>query len=246
MNDENKNLQSGASAEELERAIARLESKLQSMDSRLSSCDTSMSKMGGKMGVFKKKLLVTAIATGVAATSFALSTYSYFIDSTFASGNQIHTGYASVELMNVTDSLPGDPDAPIKIMPGCVVEKSVSAKSTGSYPLYVRIRLESAITLDERYAEHASEIDLSLVSFDIDRENWIEKDGYYYYKEALKQNETTPELMTEIQFSKEMGNIYKDSTITVHVRLEVVQANNNGDTVFDAVGWTTPEEGGVA
>lgn len=245
MNDENKNLQNNASSEDLERAIAQLESKLQSMNARLSSCDSSVSKMGGKMNVFKKKLLVTAIATGVAATSFALSTYSYFTDSLFASGNQIHTGYAAVELMNVTDSLPEDPNAPIKIMPGYVVEKSVSAKSVGSYPLYVRIRLESEITLDERYADHASEIDLSLVNFDIDRENWIERDGYYYYKEALKQNETTPELMTQVQFSKDMGNIYKDSTITVHVRLEVVQANNNGDTVFDAVGWAAPSEGGA-
>ena len=37
---------------------------------------------------------------------------------------------------------------------------------------------------------------------------------------------------------------FKDSTIKVKILLEVVQANNNGDTVFDAVGWSSAEEGG--
>ena len=42
-----------------------------------------------------------------------------------------------------------------------------------------------------------------------------------------------------------MGNIYKDSKISVKVLLEVVQSNGNGATVFDAVGWTSATEGGA-
>ena len=39
-----------------------------------------------------------------------------------------------------------------------------------------------------------------------------------------------------------MGNLYKDSKINLKVRIEVVQASSNGESVFDAVGW--PSENG--
>jgi len=40
-----------------------------------------------------------------------------------------------------------------------------------------------------------------------------------------------------------MSNLYQKSKVYYTVRLEIVQSNNNGATVFDAVGWPV-EEGG--
>ena len=55
-------------------------------------------------------------------------------------------------------------------------------------------------------------------------------------------------LLSSVTFSKQMGNLYKDSRISVTVNMEIVQSNNNGATVFDATGWPvqapTLEEGG--
>ena len=42
-----------------------------------------------------------------------------------------------------------------------------------------------------------------------------------------------------------MGNIYKDAKLFVTVRIEVVQANNNGDSVLTATGWAVASEGGA-
>jgi hypothetical protein len=52
----------------------------------------------------------------------------------------------------------------------------------------------------------------------------------------VKGAETTP-LYSAVHFSKDMGNLYKDSAISVTAIMQVVQANYNGETVFDAVGW---------
>lgn len=235
--------------QELNQAIEDLEAKLEGMNGRLAACDASAARMRRATGGLKKKLIVVTVAMGIVATSFAASTYSYFTDSITSGANKITTGYAAVQLMDVTSSSPDvgdlDPFVPIRILPGYSVNKTVSAKNEGSYPLYLRVKIQPAVVLDERYAGRESEIDLSLITFDIDRENWIERDGYYYYKNALKKNETAPSLMTAVNFSEEMGNLYKDSTLTVNVRLEVVQANNNGANVFEAVGWTAPLEGGA-
>ena len=41
-----------------------------------------------------------------------------------------------------------------------------------------------------------------------------------------------------------MGNIYKGATVKIHVRFEIVQANGNGNTVFEATGWPVVGEEG--
>lgn len=63
------------------------------------------------------------------------------------------------------------------------------------------------------------------------------KDGYYYYKEALKPGEVTAPIFTAVTFKPEMGNEYQNATATVDVSAQAVQTANNGDTVMDAKGW---------
>jgi hypothetical protein len=70
-------------------------------------------------------------------------------------------------------------------------------------------------------------------------------DGYYYYNNPIGYKEATTNLISNVIFSTEMGNIYKDSTIKVTIMLESVQANNNGNSVFDAMGWAPAQEGGA-
>ena len=76
----------------------------------------------------------------------------------------------------------------------------------------------------------------------------VYQNGYYFYTLPLQSGAQTENLLRGLTFSKEMGNLYKDSVITVKTRIESVQSNNNGDTVFDAEGWVTPDDsngGGV-
>ena len=63
------------------------------------------------------------------------------------------------------------------------------------------------------------------------------QDGYYYYLTPLNEGKSTKSLLSAVTFSTRMGNLYKDSRITLTVNMEIVQSNYNGATVFDATGW---------
>ena len=198
----------------------------------------------------KKKMLAMAIIMCITATSFLFTTLAYFTDGESSYGTMIYTGTASVEIIDKT-VLDGGTEVPageaIRIMPGYVVSKTVTAKNTGTLPVYVRISLTPEVILSEAEKGRESEIDLSLISCNIDTENWLYKDGYYHYCMPLTSGNQTPSLFTELTLSNKMDNLYSESTIKFKIRTEIVQASGNGVTVLEAQGWSTPtNEGGAS
>ena len=252
MEDMKKLLDANASNADLDAAIARLDDTIAKMSERLEQNDASSKKFANTSLSIRKKMTATLIAASVFLLSLTLCTYAYFTSSAILGGNQIASGRASVTLYNVTDtsSLPDsgieDGSGGIPVLPGYRVEKDVYAKNTGGVPVYIRAKITSVITLDERYSDCQDQIDMSLVIYDIDYENWTEQDGYYYYNTPLGALDSTTNLLSAVIFSESMGNIYKDSTIKVTILLETVQANGNGTSVFDASGWVSAEEGGAS
>ncbi len=83
----------------------------------------------------------------------------------------------------------------------------------------------------------SGDVDLSLIKLNINTDFWEEKDGFYYYKEELKHNETTQPLFTEVHFDKTMGNLYQESTATVEIIAQAVQTSKNGSSAMTAQGW---------
>ena len=63
-------------------------------------------------------------------------------------------------------------------------------------------------------------------------------DGYYYYTDPVKANDSTEQLFSQVTFNKAMGNEYQGCTAYVDVAVWAVQVKNNGETVFDAAGWS--------
>ena len=211
------------------------------------------------MTKMKKQMIAMIAALSVTSAALAYSTVAYFTDDVQSTGTNISTGVAKVEFIDVT--LPFSATdrplfgEPIDIMPGYVVEKNVSVKNSGSLPLYVRAKFTPQILLSEKEAGNESQIDLSLIEYEVNTTDWQYLDGYYYYASVLLGGKTTENLISSVKFSEQMGNLYKDSRISLSVRMEVVQSNYNGDTVFEATGWpapttpatpTTPSEGGAA
>ena len=200
------------------------------------------------MSSAKFKLIAIIAAFVLTLASFIHMTVAYFVDTVVSPNGYIATGTADVELVS-SSSVSGGvemPDGSVRIMPGQTVEKTVSAKNTGTLPLYVRVKVTPEIVLADAYTAHTNEIDLSLIAFNFDEDNWLLKDGYYHYADALTGGEATSDLFSKITFSKDMGNIYKDGKMYVTVRIEVVQANDNGADVLQATGWATAGEGGIA
>ena len=94
--------------------------------------------------------------------------------------------------------------------------------------------VEKAIRLSEGVE---GDVDLSLVSFDVNREYWTEQDGYYYYNAELKPGAVTEPLFASVSFDPGMGNLYQNSTATVSVIAQATQVVHNGGSALEAAGW---------
>lgn len=193
----------------------------------------------------KKKIVIMCVVMIVTVCTFAFSTLAFFTDSESSKNGTIATGKAAVEIIDITYPLGSnvavEPGEAIKVMPGYEISKTVTARNVGTLPLYVRVKLDTEIVLAENARGRESEIDLSLVSCNINEEKWeLLDDGYYYYRSALTVGSEATPLFTTVKFSEMMGNLYKDGTVNFKVRMEIVQANNNGANAKEAQGWSEP------
>lgn len=225
----------------IDEAIARLTEKMAKTD--IVEEKAADHKVADKLPA---RMIMTFATMFLVIASLVVCTYAYFVSETSSTGNVILAGYANVNLVNETDSPALSPDGEsIRILPGYTVGKTVLVENTGTYPVYIRAKIDSVITLNEKYASRSGEIDQSLVIYNIDFAHWTKYNGYYYYNIPLEAGEVTTNLLSSIKFSEAMGNIYKDSTIKVKILLESVQSNGNGDNAFTAVGWASAGEGGA-
>lgn len=120
------------------------------------------------------------------------------------------------------------------VQPGMEISKIVQIENIGGQAAWVRISLEKAITLADGVE---GEVDLSLISYDLNTEYWTEQNGYYYYNAILKSGETTKPLFTKVMFSPEMSNLYQHSKAVIEVTAQATQVVHNGDSVLEATGW---------
>lgn len=188
----------------------------------------------------KKRILIVSLAV-ICVVIGACSTIAYFTADDTAT-NVITAGNVKIELQeNMIAKESGETVAfqdQAGVMPGSEVSKIVQIKNTGDQPVYVRIRMDKAITLADDVQDKA---DLSLVSFDIDAEHWILQDGYYYYNAALPAGEVTVPFFTKVTFAKDMDNKYQNSETTVHIDAAATQCANNGADALHAAGWPDAE-----
>ncbi len=158
-----------------------------------------------------------------------------------------HIVYGSVELEVIENTLSGGVEVPFaQETPVYISEdeysRIVRVKNTGKHPAYVRASLSMTAT-DSDGQEIALPADL--FSFDINTDDWKESEGWYYYESAaLAENEETNTLMTKIRFNRRKLRLVAGGQLTLHIRAEAVQSENNGNNVWQAAGWPA-EQGGV-
>lgn len=158
--------------------------------------------------------------------------------------NVITTGNIKVELQETTDQKDADGNPlPFEdlsgVMPGENASKIVQVKNTGANPAYIRIKVEKAIELAKDVQGIA---DTGLITMDYNTADWTEQGGYFYYKKALQPGTLTEPLFTAVNFSGDMDNLYRNSSIRVDVSVFAVQSENNGADALQAKGW--PAENG--
>ena len=179
----------------------------------------------------KRKLLILSVLAICIAT-LAAGTLAYFTSEEKAH-NVITTGGVEIAVQEWEDENKQTPFEDLEgIMPGMTVTKIAEIKNTGASDAWIRVLITKNIQLAGDGTPNTA-----LVEPELNIADWTEKDGYYYYKEALKPGEVTAPIFTAVTFKPEMGNEYQNATATVDVSAQAVQTANNGDTVMDAKGW---------
>lgn len=148
--------------------------------------------------------------------------------------------YGDVELTLIENTLengveiPFTQNTPVKVSGG-EYSRIVRVKNTGEHPIYVRVALR--LTAVDGNGQETT-LPADFYSYDINNSDWTESDGWYYYNQAaLTENEETNTLMTKIMFDHTKLNDVAGYELTLHIQAEAVQSENNGDTVWQAVGW---------
>lgn len=192
----------------------------------------------------KKKIFVISVIAVFCAV-IASGTVAYF-NAEDTAHNVITSGDVDIKIVEKQlsgGSIVDYPDKPISVMPATNVSKIVSVKSLGQ-AAYIRVSVEFGFKNSEGEPFELSEETLkTLVSVNIDSENWVEKDGYYYYKTAVAHNTETEPLFDTVSFDgPNITNEYQDSVLDIVIRAEAVQAANNGSDPVNASGWKTLSE----
>ena len=179
----------------------------------------------------KRKLLILSVLAILVAI-LAANTLAYFTADTKAH-NVITTGGVEIAVQEWADVEKTKPFEDLTgVMPNTTVTKIAEIKNTGASDAWVRVKVEKNIKLQGEGTP-----DTGLVELTLNTTDWTEKDGHYYYKEALKPGEVTTPIFTAVTFKPDMGNEYQNATATVDVSAQAVQTANNGDAVMDAKGW---------
>ena len=195
----------------------------------------------------KRKILflsLLAICIAIAAAG----TLAYFTAEGRAQ-NVITTGSIKIEVVEQQKSDDGTltkyPSDPINnVMPGMEISKIVTIENTGKNEAWIRVSVEKLIELNkENPAANGVAADTELIELKLS-DSWVEKDGYYYYKNPVKAGESTAPLFSSVKFAESMGNAYQGCTAYINIYAQAVQTANNpaadGD-VTNVAGW--PEKG---
>lgn len=249
----------GAETSDVDSKIKEIDAVIEKISEQLRQNDEKESRLKKAEAVLsssvKRKILSIASVMLIAVFAFASSTFAYFTATADSNSNVIKsasgTEFDVVDLVYPQGSLNGIPVESVtdKLMafPGESVLRDITAVNRSQISIYVRAKISPVITLDARYADKADLIDPSLISYGIDENYWVTRDtfdGYYYYISPLASGEQTTAIIDSVNFSEDMGNMYKGSTVSVKAVFEIVQSNGNGTSVLDAGGWPLDIEGG--
>lgn len=191
----------------------------------------------------KKKLLLIAIA--IICIAILSSGSMAFFTSEKQARNMITTRAVDIlveEWQETANGLVPYPDnKPIVVLPSVKISKIATIKNLEA-DAFVRAKYDMAL-----FDENGNKIDISLenllkmVSVKLNSVDWARKDKdseWWYYKGVVASGTSTQAFFTEVAFDgPNITNEYQNCTLKITVTAQAVQKANNGDNVFDAVGW---------
>ena len=184
------------------------------------------------MGKIKLKIFIVSLVA-VLMTFISTSTLAYY-STVGKATNVVTSGNIRFVIHEMTDQGKEFPKEGVYIVPGDIVSKKVSIESDCEHPFYLRVKMVYGVDSQELTAEDCFKLN-------IDEEHWVLHEGWYYYKNTVEPNETTPDVFSHVEIvGSKVDNDYLGKTLTLTVKAQVVQSENNpltdGNT-YTASGW---------
>lgn len=187
----------------------------------------------------KKRLFAVSVML-ICVSILASTTLAYFTDVGIAR-NVITTGGVGIQIVEQQledGALKPYPADPIPVMPGVDVSKIVSVTSVDQ-PAWIRAKYTITVLDAQGNRVNFPAADLAdAVIIQPEAGKWTQKDGWFYYADALGAGAATSPLFTEVSFSgPDMGNEYQNCRIVIDVLAQAVQYTHNSGSALTAEGW---------
>ena len=180
----------------------------------------------------KLKIFVVA-AVAVLMSFIGTGTLAYY-QTVGKATNVVTSGNIQFIIHEMTDQGTAFPAEGVYIVPGDIVSKKVSIESDCSHPFYLRVKLVYGVDSQELSAEDCFKLN-------INEEYWQLHEGWYYYKGTVEPGQTTPDVFSHLEIvGSKVDNSYIGRTLTLTVRAQAVQSENNpitGSDTYTASGW---------
>lgn len=187
----------------------------------------------------KKRMFALAVVL-ICLSVLASTTIAYFTDTDIAR-NVITSSGIDIQIIEqqlADGKLMDYSNDPIPVMPASTVSKIVTVQNTDE-PAWIRVIYTVTVCGAEGKAMDIPAEELEkVIGISPDTTNWTMKDGWWYYNTAVKTGEITQPLFEEVVFSGPyMDNKYQNCTVMIDIDAQAVQTANNGETVWEALGW---------
>ena len=161
------------------------------------------------------------------------------VGTTFATVQVVGTNVNVINVATIKAQIVEEYERAEGIYPGNTVAKVVNVKNTGNSDCIVRVKVEKAwgsgrgedgklIPIDP-----AMSTDNILIEYNTEYWRYDPVDGYFYYIGVLKPDQTTLEpLFEEFKISEETGNEYAGLEGDIFIKMECVQVEANGASVW--------------
>lgn len=189
------------------------------------------------MGKTKIKIFVVALVL-VLMTFISTSTLAFYQAIGIAT-NVVTSGNIRFIIRETTDQGKEFPKEGVYIVPGDIVSKRVNIESDCEHPFYLRVKMVYGVDSKELTAEDCFKLK-------VDEQYWVFHDGWYYYNGIVNPKETTKEVFSHVEIvGSKMDNSYIGKTLTLTVKAQAVQSENNPITdgnTYTASGWPSEVE----
>lgn len=138
--------------------------------------------------------------------------------------------------------VPYPKDKPIHVMPSVTVSKIITVRNHDAES-FIRVKLTvTVLDADGEVMELTDTQRNAVIHLTMNSEGWTEKDGWWYYTDAVDTGDVTEPLLTAVSFDgPNMTNEYQNCTVQIDVNAQAVQFANNSGNVLDALGWPESE-----